>query len=80
MAQDFRSEKAYNESLINCHKCPTGMEVLKNPEKFSDEEIEQMKKETWALVIHRRDFAFFRIRRIQLRKKIIRYNLRKAKK
>lgn len=81
LAQDRMAEKSYNESLINCEKCPTGKSVLENPEKFTNDDITKLKELTWKLVIQRKDFAFFRIKRYQLKpsKKITRHKLRKEK-
>lgn len=63
-------EKSINESLISCVNCPTGKDLIKNPEKYSDCDLDEVKKNLWKDAIRYRKFEIFKLKRKKLKVKI----------
>jgi len=68
---------AYTESLIFCCKCEQGIKISKNNGKILDLDISKLKRDAIKDLIKRKDFTMFKIKRVKLKRKPKRIQLKR---
>jgi len=70
---------SFCESLIFCNKCEQGSKISIKENKIYDLDIFKLKKKTIKDLICRKDFRMFKIKRVELKRKPKRIQLKRRR-